>query len=95
MSVMDPEARALRARCAALKRSRPDDDPDLQSARRDFAANRLAAHVQNALDAAPPLTPEQRERIAALLHVNPQRPQANHADLGLVDTSPNDVGGDV
>lgn len=56
-----------RARVAALSRSRTDDDLDLLAARQDLKAARLANHVRDAVDSAPPLTDEQRERIAALL----------------------------
>ncbi|MGC5246435.1 hypothetical protein ACPXB3_05870 [Gordonia sp. DT219] len=83
-----------RAKIAALSRSRTADDPELIAAHRDLRAERLADHVQKVLADAPPLTDAQRERIAALLRVGP-RPQADHADLGLADTSPNQVGGDV
>jgi excisionase family DNA binding protein len=34
---------------------------------RDLAAERLAEHVQRVVDAAPALTPEQRDRLALLL----------------------------
>ncbi len=56
-----------RARVASLSRSRGADDPDLTDARRDLAAERLAEHVRTVVDGAPPLTGEQRDRIAALL----------------------------
>jgi hypothetical protein len=56
-----------RARVASLTRSRRPDDPDLIDARRDLAAERLADHVRRVVDTAPPLTDEQRNRIAALL----------------------------
>lgn len=84
-----------RARVAALSRSRERDDPDLIAARQTLKAERLAAHVAKVLADAPPLTDEQRDRIAALLRINPARPQASHADLGLADTSPNTIGDDV
>lgn len=95
MSVMDSEARTLRARGAALSRSRPSDDPELLRVRRDLAANRLSAHIQEVLASAPKLTDEQLVGIASLFRANLARPQQGHADLGLVDTSPNEIGGDV
>lgn len=58
-----------RARIAGMS-SRPNrapDDPELVEARRNLRALKLAEHVQKVLDGAPPLTDEQRERIAALL----------------------------
>ena len=59
--------RSPRARIAALSRSRPADDPDLVEARRDLHAARLAEHITRVVDAAPPLTDEQRDRLAVLL----------------------------
>ncbi len=56
-----------RARVAALTRHRNPDDPALNDARRDLAAERLAHYVQRVVDTAPTLTVEQRERIANLL----------------------------
>jgi hypothetical protein len=57
-----------RARLASLSRSREPNDPDLLAARRDLAAERLAEHIKRTVDAAPPLTVEQRERLTLLLH---------------------------
>jgi hypothetical protein len=56
-----------RARVASLTRSRKPDDPDLVDARRKLRAERLAAQITKAVDAAPPLTAEQRDRLALLL----------------------------
>lgn len=56
-----------RARIAALSRSRPKNDPELIEARQRLKTLRLEAHVQKALDQAPPITPEQANRIASLL----------------------------
>lgn len=56
-----------RARVASLSRSRPADDPDLVDARRNLRAERLAAHIEKVVAEAPPLTAEQRDRLAALL----------------------------
>lgn len=58
---------AERARVASLTRSRTADDPELIDARRRLRTERLAHHVQKVLAEAPPLTPEQRDRIARLL----------------------------
>lgn len=84
-----------RSRLARLHQTHAPDSSEVQDARRDFAAARLEDHVARVLADAPPLTDEQRDRIAALLRVNPARPQASHADLGLADTSPNTIGDDV
>lgn len=56
-----------RARVAALSRDRSPDDPELINARRDLRAERLADHIADVVNAAPPLTNEQRARLAALL----------------------------
>ncbi|WP_219930992.1 hypothetical protein [Gordonia paraffinivorans] len=84
-----------RARIAALSRDRSADDPELVDARRDLAATRLEEHVAKVLATAPPLTQEQRGRIASLLRVNPHRPQADHADLGITDRLADAIGGDA
>lgn len=54
-------------RLNALRRHRTDDDPAVLDAARDLAAERLVEHVRRVVDQAPPLTTEQRDRIAALL----------------------------
>lgn len=59
--------KAKRARLASLTRSRAVDDPALVDARRDLKAARLEDHIQRIVDAAPPLTPEQRDRLASIL----------------------------
>ncbi len=51
-------------------KQRPDDPAvlaELQQARRDYAAAALEAHIKALVDSAPPLTPEQRDRLAVLL----------------------------
>ncbi|BBX39273.1 hypothetical protein MSIM_07240 [Mycobacterium simiae] len=56
-----------RARVAALSRSRTADDPELISAKRNLAALNLEQYVTRVVAEAPPLTVEQRDRIAAIL----------------------------
>ncbi len=56
-----------RARYAAISRHRPGDSAALAETARNLAAERLAAHVERVVAQAPPLTPAQRDRIAALL----------------------------
>jgi hypothetical protein len=56
-----------RARVAALTRSRQPTDPDLLAAKRDLAESRAEEYIRRIVDAAPPLTQDQRSRIAALL----------------------------
>ena len=47
-----------RARIAGLSRDRVAEDPDLIEARRNLRAERLALAIQQAVDAAPPLSAE-------------------------------------
>ena len=54
-----------RARVASLTRSRPQDDPDLVTARANLKAELFADHVRKLVDAAPPLTAAQRDTIMA------------------------------
>ena len=56
-----------RARVASLSRSRTADDPALVAARRDLRAARAEDYIKALVDSAPPLTDEQRERLALLL----------------------------
>jgi hypothetical protein len=56
-----------RARVASLTRSRPPNHPDLIEARRDLKAARLADYIERTLAKAPPLTSEQRAKLAELL----------------------------
>ncbi len=58
---------AERARVASLTRSRTPDAPDLLDARRQLRTERLADYITRTVDAAPPLTAEQRDRLAVLL----------------------------
>lgn len=59
--------RSERARLAALTRHKDPDDPEIGEARRDLRATRLEMHVRETVDAALPLTEEQRRRLAVLL----------------------------
>lgn len=56
-----------RARVAALTRHRAPDDPDLLAAHRQLREDVLRAHIDRALDAEPPLTADQRGRLARRL----------------------------
>jgi hypothetical protein len=56
-----------RARVASLTRSRKPDDPELVDARRNMRTERLADYIKRTVDAAPPLTRAQRDRLALLL----------------------------
>ena len=60
-----------RARVAALSRgvrAGERTQAELDDARRDLKAVRLADHVAKALSTAPTLTPDQLGRVAAILH---------------------------
>ena len=65
--MLSPSSRHYRGKVAALSRSRAADDPALVDARRDLRAERLADHIRRVVDEAPPLTTEQRDRLALLL----------------------------
>ena len=56
-----------RNRLGAIKRHHPNDTERLADARRDLAAAKLAEYIARTVDAAPPLTDDQRARLAALL----------------------------
>lgn len=66
-----PNWRVSRARIASLSRSRTPDDPDLVNARRELLEARLADRIRADVAAWPPLTTEQRDRLAALLRPVP------------------------
>jgi len=65
--VLNSTVFAARGRHNALKRYRSPDDPELVDARRQLKAEHLAAYIKKTVDEAPPLTPEQRDRLALLL----------------------------
>lgn len=66
-TVEQPSKLSQRGRVAALTRSRPTDDPELVEAKRNLKALSLEEYVRRVVSQAPPLTDEQRDRIAALL----------------------------
>ncbi|HTY27697.1 MAG TPA: hypothetical protein VMD51_06055 [Mycobacterium sp.] len=55
------------ARLAVLKRYHPHDSQQVEDADRELRVQLLAEHITRAVDAAPPLTSEQRNRLAELL----------------------------
>lgn len=59
-------AQLQRNKVGNLTRHRPDSI-ELLAARRDLAAAKLADYIARVVDAAPPLTPAQRDRLALLL----------------------------
>ena len=68
-----------RARVASLSRDRAPNDPEILAERQAMQAERLAEHVARVVAQAPPLSPAQRERIAALLRAggDPPRPRTS------------------
>jgi len=64
---LSAKRRHVRGRIAGLSRDRAADDPELVEARQRCRELNLAAYIENVVAAAPPLTAEQRARLAALL----------------------------
>jgi hypothetical protein len=60
-------ARVARASRAHQRNSAPDAEHEVVEARRHLTEVKLADAIARALEAAPPLTPEQRQRLASLL----------------------------
>jgi hypothetical protein len=58
---------AERAKLNALKRYRSPDDPEVLKAAAALKAGRIEDHIKTLVDAAPPLSAEQKVRLAALL----------------------------
>lgn len=56
-----------RGRLARLSKDLPHKHPELVELRRELRAKRLAEYIEKVLAAAPPLTDEQRTRLAELL----------------------------
>lgn len=61
------QVRHRRARVAALSRSRLPDDAEFVKAQQELKAVSLTEYVERVVNSAPPLTAEQRDRIAAIL----------------------------
>ena len=59
--------RVQRARCAALSRFRHADDPDLIAARQRLRFEVCVQTVEQSVEAASPLTLEDRDRLIAIL----------------------------
>ncbi len=57
-----------RARVARLTQVREPDDAELAAARLDLRLVRAEDTIRKIVDAAPPLTADQKRRLAALLH---------------------------
>ena len=66
-AVPSPEVSHRRAQLAATKRHHGADDPRSIEAVRVLRETMLAEHIQRIVDSAPPLSAEQRNRLAVLL----------------------------
>lgn len=64
---VSPRTARARGRSNVLKRHREPGDPAIAEAERDLRAAQLEDHIERVVAAAPPLTPEQRDRLALLL----------------------------
>lgn len=64
---MTPADRTSRARLAAQKRHHPDSE-QTQTLAAEYATDSLARHIAKIVAQAPPLSEEQRSRLALLLH---------------------------
>lgn len=67
VTATNPHLARARATLASRTARFGPGHPDTVDARRDFVAERLAAHIREVVDAAPPLTGEQRAALASLL----------------------------
>ena len=68
---LTPARTTARARVSALKRHHPDGGAAVDAAVRDLRAMTLEEHIREVVDQARGLTPEQADRLAALLHGGP------------------------
>lgn len=65
---MSTEVLKARSRIGvATRRGTPED---VAEARRDYRAVKLEAHIREVVNAAPPLTDEQADRLAALIRTS-------------------------
>jgi hypothetical protein len=65
---LTPARTTARACISALKRHDSAGGPAVDAAVRDMRAMTLEEHIRKVVDQAPGLTPEQADRLAALLH---------------------------
>jgi hypothetical protein len=64
---ISPEGRRRRARAAALSRHHPDQPEIAAEDRRELKAAAMERHIKALVDTFPPLTAEQKSRLAVLL----------------------------
>lgn len=60
-------SKSTKARVAGLKRHRGSDDPATIEALREHRADTLAEYIRKVVDQPPPLSAEQRLKLAGLL----------------------------
>lgn len=68
MSYLSAKSRQIQGRLAITQRHHPDDVQAIADLQRRFNEERIADFIAKSLADAPPLTTEQRERLALLLH---------------------------
>lgn len=68
MAALDARRRSAAARKAALLRAKSPNLKLVAEADRDLSAARLEDYITQAVAQAPPLTPEQRQRLSLLLN---------------------------
>lgn len=61
------QALAARNRLGAISRHHPTDVDAIRAAQQELAAAKIAEYIKRTVDSAPPLTPEQRDRLSLLL----------------------------
>lgn len=62
-----PAARRLLGSAAALSRFHPEQTDVIEAAKRQAELITLEDHIKRVVESAPPLSPEQRDRLAHLL----------------------------
>jgi hypothetical protein len=67
MAAPSPVVAKIRSTLARKSQSCPPNDPELHKLRRDLAVEGLAEHAAKVVSGWPPPTPEQLQRIAAIL----------------------------
>ncbi len=63
-----PRELSLTNTIASIVNHHGRDDPRLDELRTERATEQLAEHIRQVVATAPPLSPEQRERLSLLLH---------------------------
>lgn len=66
-SMTGEERHKLGGKLGGLRKNRPDADDEIKAIQATLATEKLAAYIRRVVDAAPPLSQEQRDRLSALL----------------------------